>query len=504
MKNFYLFLIALFSFAMAKSQNYVIVQGTITTTTGAAVNNWPVYIIPDSTTSPAGCNLYHVAHTNANGYYRDTLPCNTVHAVTVYTANCNNTNVYHYDTVPSNRVVTDNFVICTPGTVVCHAAFTYNVSGTIAFFNSSNSVGSTDTIVRRVWRFGDGMTLTGNVVQPTHTYTSPGTYTVWLRINTANNQCVDSTSQIVVIPPYPITCIASFSDTVIGHSVYSNSMYSHAGTGDSITERHWTFGDNTAAVTGNVVAPTHTYTANGTYNICLKIHSARGCSDSICKTVIITGISTTCLASFTATHSGNVYAFNSSASQTPAPDVIIRRKWEFGNGDTLGGNVITPTHTYTQNGYNTVTLTIFTQNGCSSTYSLAINVYDSSCHAAFNYSNTSAATAISFVSTSTSGAGAAVAYAWNFGDNSVSTLASPTHAYNAPGTYNVCLTISTSTGCQSSVCHPVVIQGSTNACHAVIAQTGNGTFVGQPYTFNSGSSTAAITRYHLSTFLELW
>jgi PKD repeat protein len=76
-------------------------------------------------------------------------------------------------------------------------------------------------------------------------------------------------------------------------------------------------------------------------------------------------------------------------------------------------------------------------------------------------------TSISFNSSASVGA---VSYYWNFGDGFTSTLPNPVHNYTSPGTYNVCLVVSSSLPdtsfnpqlakcppCIDSICQPVVI-----------------------------------------------
>ena len=48
-------------------------------------------------------------------------------------------------------------------------------------------------------------------------------------------------------------------------------------------------------------------------------------------------------------------------------------------------------------------------------------------------------------------------YHWDFGDGSVSSQIEPVHAYQEEGAYNVCLTITTINGCQSTFCDSVLI-----------------------------------------------
>ncbi len=491
----YIYLL-LFAFVISQSgfgqtAPTVIVKGRIIHTDSTPVSNWPVYIMSDST---FGCNVSHGVLTNANGYYTDTISCTQpLYVIFVTTKDCNGNYITHVDsvppTVPPISIVEDNFTICKSGTVPCHAAFTTIVNNNVGLFNSSGSTGSSaSAIVQRRWSFGDGSTLLGNIISPAHTYNSPGTYIVKLVIVTTNNQCMDSVSQAVVVVQTP-SCQAYFIDSVMGQVVYCNSSNSTTGFGDSIVQRRWTFGDNTPPVTGNQVSQFHTY-LNGTYNICLKITSARGCIDSFCKTVTINPVPT-CSATFIANQNiANPYAFlfNSSGSQATSPDVIIRRKWEFDINDTLGGNLISVAHVFNHAGSYNVKLTIYTQNGCSSTYTQFVNVVDTNCRANFLYNTTPASSLFTFSSTS-SGAGSPItSHYWNFGDSTHATTMNPTHIYQHPGTYNVCLTIATASGCQSTKCYTIVVQG-TSTCHASI-QLASNPKTGLPVIFDSRNSTA--------------
>lgn len=478
-----------------------IIQGQVKFTNGGPAVNWPVIITTDSTNS--ACAIYRTKYTNANGFYSDTLRCSSfLNVVYVITKDCNNNYITHIDSippiVPPYFVITDNFTICTPGTITCDAAFTQSVTNNVAQFNSSGSFGNaTSQIVERKWSFGDGSSLGGNVVSPTHVYTAPGNYVVKLVIVTSNNQCRDSVTKIITIQPNTPGCQAYFIDSVIGKTLFAYSGMSTVGFGDSIIQRRWTFGDNTGITTGNIANPTHTYASNGVYNVCFSMTTALGCTDSFCKVVTINSTPTTnCKALFTkSTTSGSpyVYSFNSSASYATPPDVIIRRKWQF-DTDTLGGNLINVTRTYTTMGTHIVKLTVFTQNGCSSTYTdtIYLNQADTSCKSNFSFSTIPTSPLISFTSTSFGGSSAVTNYLWNFGDSSgYSTVANPTHQFPGPGTYNVCLKIMTASGCQSTKCQLVTIQGASS-CHASVQLFSGLPTVGMPVFFDSRGSYAAV------------
>ncbi|MCX6247036.1 MAG: PKD domain-containing protein [Bacteroidetes bacterium] len=71
--------------------------------------------------------------------------------------------------------------------------------------------------------------------------------------------------------------------------------------------------------------------------------------------------------------------------------------------------------------------------------------------------------------------GSIVSWQWDFGDGSpISVVQNPSHIYPVAGTYTVCLTISTSVGCSSTVCHDVTTgQGGCEAHYTFQADSMN-------------------------------
>lgn len=55
-------------------------------------------------------------------------------------------------------------------------------------------------------------------------------------------------------------------------------------------------------------------------------------------------------------------------------------------------------------------------------------------------------------------------YFWNFGDGTTSTLANPSHQFNGPGPYNVCLDIVNTNGCCASICRTITAEICDNTC----------------------------------------
>ncbi|MCB0841641.1 MAG: PKD domain-containing protein [Bacteroidetes bacterium] len=56
-------------------------------------------------------------------------------------------------------------------------------------------------------------------------------------------------------------------------------------------------------------------------------------------------------------------------------------------------------------------------------------------------------------------------FSWDFGDGSSATTGTPSHTYNAPGTYNVCLITTDNTGCSDTTCQSVMV-AVTPPCNA--------------------------------------
>jgi PKD repeat protein len=466
MKNFYAFLAFLLLSVAAFSQNAVLVKGYVTFANGMAAPNRNVVISTDTVNTTA-CAITHTRVTNANGFYIDTLKCtNTnISRVRVYTNDCNtSTAIVHELQVSPSNVVESNFSLsCTPPAGGCEALyfFTPGTSASNFSFNSSNShgVNSSDVIVRRRWKFGDGDTLSGNVVNTTHTYAQPGVYQACLTIWTASG-CENNICRTVVVNS--TVCNAAFRDSVVGNKAIFFSGISSAGAGDSIINRTWSFGDGSGIGAGNVINPDHVYQAAGVYNVCLKTFTRYGCIDSVCKTITVTAPVPPCSTSFgfaPSTVNYHEVLFNSSASAAAAGDSIVLRTWNFGDGSTLTGNIVSPSHTYAADGAYNVCLRTVTARGCIRETCKMVFISSPHCFAQFSFGGmtaTSAGYPIKFnSSTSRPAIGDTIRERiWKFGDGTSLTgnVIDPIHVYTTTGTYNACMIIITQNGCRDTAC----------------------------------------------------
>ncbi len=126
----------------------------------------------------------------------------------------------------------------------------------------------------------------------------------------------------------------------------------YTGTTAGIDSVRWSFGDGG---TSTAIAPTHTYTAAGTYTTCVRVYSACG-NDMRCYEVTVA-----CTALPAAAHidTGNaVRGFTYTGTTTPYYDSV---RWSFGDGSADTG--LHTLHTYAAAGTYTVCAIVYTRCG---------------------------------------------------------------------------------------------------------------------------------------------
>lgn len=300
-----------------------------------------------------------------------------------------------------------------------NATFSSTGNNLIAQFTDQ----STGTITGRLWDFGDGSTSTQT--SPSHTYANPGTYTVCLiTTGICRNDTTCSSITVCSGPPQ-----STYSAAPSGLSVaFTNS------TTNAVTYQ-WDFGDGG---TSTQASPSHTYTSNGTYTVCLISTSNCGVSDTLCNSV------TVCVAPaaafIAAPPSTGLVAFTDQSNSATS------WQWTFGDGGTSTQQH--PSHQYASDGNYTVCLIV--SSGCASdTSCFNVAVCDVPVLPAFT--STPSGLSVSFSDLSSN----AVSYAWDFGDGSTSTAQSPSHAYAQVGSYTVCLTITSACNRSATQCATV-------------------------------------------------
>jgi PKD repeat protein len=129
------------------------------------------------------------------------------------------------------------------------------------------------------WDFGDGTTSTQQ--HPSHTYTTPGTYTVTLTGTNLYGSTVSTRADYVTATQVPP--VAAFSASPLTGHAPLLVQFTDAST-NSPTSWSWDFGDGETSTQRH---PTHIYRAAGTYTVTLTVTNTGG-SGTETKTDLLT------------------------------------------------------------------------------------------------------------------------------------------------------------------------------------------------------------------------
>lgn len=347
----------------------------------------------------------------------------------------------------------DTIVIGNGGT--CVSSFSsYSTGGCNIHFSDSSFANA--GIASYFWDFGDGNTSTSS--NPNHSYASSGYRVVCLTI-TANDACT-STFCDSVYCNLPGSCSAYFTSQFSPGS-QSNVVFTNMSAGSGVVS-NWSFGDGQYSGASN---PSHNYTANGTYVVCLNISAnGGGCTDSYCDTIVINNAASSCNANFSSSYQGGgQFAFTNSSTASAG---VLNYYWDFGDGSN--SNATNPTHTYSAPGTYVVSLYLYANNGCTDSLYQTVTYGAPTCQASFLASAGGGnPLEYNFWSTSTLSPNTYItSMSWSFGDGSTSTSSQvASHTYASTGSFVVCLSIVTNTGCTSTWCDTLLIGGG-NSCIA--------------------------------------
>jgi gliding motility-associated-like protein len=374
----------------------------------------------------------------------------------------------------------------------------FNVSpaceGIDILFNDLSSIAS-GTIQSYNWNFGD--TTYSSIQNPLHAYSGSGTYSVTLTVTSANG-CSSSASRNLDIYPKPI---AAFSSPAVCESV--SSVFTDASTvsSGSITTWNWSFGDGSIA-SGNSV--NHTYPTYGNYSASLVVTSDRGCVDSTQQNVQVLRPP---VADFTGSNACANTAIQFNNTSTSGAGSILFYSWNFGDGNTSGAS--NPGHTFVSAGTYNVNLSITSSLGCTNNTGKIVSVYPIPVND-FNMDPACQNSDVIFTNSSTVSSGSITNYYWNFGDNSSSNLASPSHAYPTSGSFQIALISTSDRGCRDTlynnlIIHPLPIADFTAADVCVgspvefldISTVSSGTITGWSWDFGDGTSSSSDEPVHI-------
>jgi PKD repeat protein len=215
------------------------------------------------------------------------------------------------------------------------------------------------------WNFGDG-TAHSSQQNPSHTYTTAGTYTWTVTVNVGGATC----SKTGAITACGLACSA----TATPASGFAPLSVAFSGNGNitgpcsGSVSYDWNFGDGSAHSASQT--PSHTYSAAGTYTWTMTV-SAAGATCT--QTGTITVCTLTCAAAVPATgQTGTPVAFSATAGGGSCSGPMTYQ-WSFGDGSTGSGQSVQ--HLYSAAGaYNWSVVVTSGGASCTKTGSITVVV----------------------------------------------------------------------------------------------------------------------------------
>ncbi len=236
------------------------------------------------------------------------------------------------------------------------------------------------------WDFGDGGTLnnmtvaTGRTVS--HQYTNNGVFNVRVHLFSAADPISGTQSALLGTGSIPVevlgpnvaptaafvfTDVRDSEDNLLPLSRRFNASNSRDPDG-VIESFEWDFGDGTSDTGSNIV---HAFQRSGRFVVRLTVRDDRGATANVSRTVLINALPT---AVFTFTQDpNNALRFNFDASASADSDGnIVRFAWDFADGQTAEGAVVS--HTYAVPDDYNVRLTVTDDVGASTSTTRLVDV----------------------------------------------------------------------------------------------------------------------------------
>ncbi len=227
----------------------------------------------------------------------------------------------------------------------------------------------------------------------------------------------------------------------------------------------WNFGDESAAVSTTSSVVYHPYNEPGTYMANVIVTNGCGQTDTL-YTKVTVDENALPEANFYTENDGNMYVNEVYWFHTENDHDTwsITYTWYFDDGTVLTGSDVS--YAFQTSGNHLVNLVA--QNGCGQSVETRnywikpAVVY--TCSSNFNYYIDPGTMNVSFMAQTT---GNITSYSWSFGDNFTSAEINPSHAYTAPGYYNVCLTVFDNVNnCYDQKCQTIQIINESAQCNS--------------------------------------
>ncbi|MEI7490201.1 MAG: PKD domain-containing protein [Bacteroidota bacterium] len=340
----------------------------------------------------------------------------------------------------------------------------------LSFVDNSQSNGG-GTISQWSWNFddpGSGSSNTSTLQNPTHSFTSAVVHHVSLTVTNVNG-CTATKTNDVSIAAKPVADFTSSSSCLGNLTVFTDKSTTLTG---SLVLWAWDFGDGGTALTQN---PTYMFSTPGLHYVTLTVTNSNGCTQSVTYPVEVYPYPVTSFGFSSPTCAGNSVTFTDMS--ITGHGYIVRRMWDFGDGNLLNTTSVSTTHQYANGGTYNVTLIVKTSDSCTGTKTISVPIQFAPVASFTAINSLCVLTPVQFNDNSQpNGGGTITQWNWNFGDpgsggNNNSTQQNPVHNFSASGVFKVRLTVANADGCigKDSMmvtinANPVANFTATNAC----------------------------------------
>jgi len=305
--------------------------------------------------------------------------------------------------------------------------------------------GTSPAPISSLWDFGDGGQKS-NQTNPVHTYTTAGSYTVSLT-NTYASCSTTTTSTIniggALVPAFTATpssaCQAPLSVQFTDQTVPAPTQWS------------WDFGDGQTS-TGSPT-PTHSYTSTGNYNVKLTATTAAGCTGSTTVTNAVNITAPTVIMGLQGACVGQTFT---PAYTVSTVDPVASYSWSAPGATPSSATGPSPSFTWSSTGYQSLTVTITTNGGCTNTQTFS-NIVQVGTPVTPSFSYTPSAPICGTAQVSFTSPTLASQWYWTFGDGTGTDSGNAvTHVFTKFGNRTVTLSVNNA-GCVTSTQQSVAI-----------------------------------------------
>ncbi len=323
--------------------------------------------------------------------------------------------------------------------------------GHLTNFEDHSYTATGEPITGWLWDFGDPGSgdNTSTLQNPSHNYGNAGIYNVSLTV-TSSSGCSTNIILPVEVLPAPVAAFSYITNACDNGTVtFQDQSTSYLG---GLTSWNWQF---EPYYYSNLQNPQHTFAeADTCYAVQLIVSDMLGCVDTTIQQVCVPAGLAVAI-----NHSGNCEGEITSFSPqllTPIGDELVSYAWNFDDPASGANNTSVaenPLHFFNNTGTYHVSLTATDINNCVVTVFSDI-VIEALPIPRFTFAVGNCDSTIYFTDMSMANGSGIVKWIWEYGDGSTDTIhdvsVNPSHYYATSGTFEVVLTVVTSSGCSNS------------------------------------------------------